>query len=332
MYLQGPHLQGRDLGGTDLGGTDLGGTKEDFNTQTTPMQQEFAIETRDLCYSFPGSGFVVDHINLQVPRGSIYGFLGPNGAGKTTTMRLLCGMLPGKYDNIYLLGQRLDKSMPGIFTDVGTLIETPSLYLNLTAYDNLKVICALRGLPHDNIKPILETVGLANTLVKTVKAFSLGMKQRLGIAMAMLHQPKLMLLDEPVNGLDPAGIVEIRELLIRLKNEHGITIFISSHLLSEIEKTCDHIGIIHKGKLLFQGSMDSLKGSPGMSKEVQFQVDDAFGVVEKIGTVFPGVKALNANHFQLNISDDTPVSEVNKKLVELNIPVEGIEVKKGLEE
>jgi lantibiotic transport system ATP-binding protein len=296
------------------------------------MQQEFAIETRDLCYSFSRSGFAVDHINLQVPLGSIYGFLGPNGAGKTTTMRLLCGMLPGKFDNIFLLGQRLDQAMPGIFADVGTLIETPSLYLNLTAFDNLKVICTLRGLPHDSIGPILETVGLGHTLKKTVKAFSLGMKQRLGIALAMLHQPKLMLLDEPVNGLDPAGIVEVRELLIRLKNEHGITIFISSHLLSEIEKTCDHIGIIHKGKLMFQGSMDSLKGNPGMSKEVQFQVDDAFAAVKKIESVFPGVKVLNGQQVQLNISDDMPVSEINKKLVEMGIPVGGIEVKKGLEE
>ncbi|HLO83113.1 MAG TPA: ABC transporter ATP-binding protein [Chitinophagaceae bacterium] len=296
------------------------------------MLQEFAIETRDLCYSFPRSGFAVDHINLQVPLGSIYGFLGPNGAGKTTTMRLLCGMLPGKYDNIFLLGQRLDQSMPGIFTDVGTLIETPSLYLNLTAHDNLKVICTLRGLPFTHINPVLETVGLADTRGKTVKAFSLGMKQRLGIAMAMLHKPKLLLLDEPVNGLDPAGIIEIRELLIRLKKENGITIFISSHLLSEIEKTCDHIGIIHKGKLKFQGSMDTLKGNPGMSKEVQFRVADAFAAVKKIEPIFPGVKAINAQSFQMNIEDEMPVAEVNRKLVEMDIPVEGIEVKKGLEE
>jgi ABC-2 type transport system ATP-binding protein len=296
------------------------------------MQQEFAIETRELCYAFPRSGFAVDHINLQVPQGSIYGFLGPNGAGKTTTMRMLCGMLPGKYDNIFLLGQRLDQSMPGIFTDVGTLIETPSLYLNLTAYDNLKVICTLRGLPFHHIDPVLESVGLANTVSKTVKAFSLGMKQRLGIAMAILHKPKLLLLDEPVNGLDPAGIVEIRELLIRLKNEQGVTIFISSHLLSEIEKTCDHIGIIHKGKLKFQGSMDLLKGDPGMSKEVQFRVADAIAAVKKIESIFPGVKALTAQSFQMNIEDDMPVAELNKKLVEMDIPVEGIEVRKGLED
>jgi lantibiotic transport system ATP-binding protein len=296
------------------------------------MQQEFAIETRDLCYSFPGSGFVVDHINLKVPTGSIYGFLGPNGAGKTTTMRLLCGMLPGKYDNIFLLGQRLDQSMPAIFKDVGTLIETPSMYLNLSAYDNLKVVCTLRGLPFDNIDPTLELVGLAQTGRKSARAFSLGMKQRLGIAIAMLDDPKLMLLDEPVNGLDPTGIVEMRELLIRLKEERGVTIFISSHLLSEIEKTCDHIGIIHKGKLKFQGTMESLKESPGMAKEVRVRVENAYETVKLSEPVFPGAKALNTQHFMLNLPDDVLVSEVNRKLVEMNIPVEGIEVKKGLEE
>ena len=296
------------------------------------MQHEFAIETRDLSYAFPHSGYVVDHINLKVPTGSIYGFLGPNGAGKTTTMRLLCGMLPGSYDNIFLLGQRLDQSMPAIFKEVGTLIETPSLYLNLSAYDNLRVVCTLRGISFNNIQPTLELVGLANTGKKTAKAFSLGMKQRLGIAMAMLDDPKLMLLDEPVNGLDPTGIVEMRELLIRLKEERGVTIFISSHLLSEIEKTCDHIGIIHKGKLMFQGTMESLKESPGMAKEVKVRVENAYETVKLIEPIFPGVKAVNAQHFLLNVPDDTLVSDVNRKLVEMNIPVEGIEVKKGLEE
>jgi ABC-2 type transport system ATP-binding protein len=158
------------------------------------------------------------------------------------------------------------------------------------------------------------------------------MKQRLGIAIAMLDDPKLMLLDEPVNGLDPTGIVEMRELLIRLKEERGVTIFISSHLLSEIEKTCDHIGIIHKGKLKFQGTMESLKESPGMAKEVRVRVENAYETVKLIEPVFPGAKALNTQHFMLNLPDDVLVSEVNRKLVEMNIPVEGIEVKKGLEE
>jgi lantibiotic transport system ATP-binding protein len=296
------------------------------------MQHEFAIETRDLSFAFPHSGNVVDHISLKVPAGSIYGFLGPNGAGKTTTMRLLCGMLPARYDNIFLLGQRLGQSMPAIFKDVGTLIETPSLYLNLSAYDNLKVVCTLRGLPVDKIFPTLEMVGLAQTGNKTARAFSLGMKQRLGIAMAILDDPKLLLLDEPVNGLDPAGIVEMRELLMRLKEEQGVTIFISSHLLSEIEKTCDHIGIIHKGKLKFQGTMESLKESPGMAKEVTIRVENAYETIKLIEPLFPGAKALSAQHFLLNLPDDTAVSDVNRKLVEMNIPVEGLEVKKGLEE
>lgn len=296
------------------------------------MQHAYAIETHDLEYAFSGSAKVIDKLNLQVPAGSIYGFLGPNGAGKTTTMKLLCGMLPGSLDNISLLGRRLDRSMPSIFEEVGTLIELPSLYASLTAYDNLLHLCILKGLDKSVIPGVLDTVGLANTGSKPAKAFSLGMKQRLGIATAIIHKPKLLMLDEPVNGLDPAGIVEIRNLLIRLKEEHGITVFISSHLLAEIEKTCDHIGIIHRGKLLFQGSMDELASRPGLSREVQFQVEDAQAAAEKLMPIFPGLKVVNTHAIQFNIDEQQQVSDINRKMVELSIPVEGIDVKKGLEE
>jgi lantibiotic transport system ATP-binding protein len=296
------------------------------------MQHEYAIETHNLSYSFSKSDKVIDNLSLQVPNGSIYGFLGPNGAGKTTTMKLLCGMLPGRHNNISLLGKPLDQCMPEVFAEVGTLIEMPSLYLNLTAHDNLLHLCVLKGLDKSVIKPVLETVGLAQTGKKLAKAFSLGMKQRLGIATAILHKPKLLMLDEPVNGLDPAGIVEIRNLLVRLKDEHGITVFISSHMLSEIEKICDHIGIIHRGKLRYQGRMDALISQPGLSKEVQFIVEDASAAAEKLLTAFPGVRVLNARAIQLNIDENIQVSDINRKLVELSIPVEGIEVKKGLEE
>ncbi len=296
------------------------------------MQNDFAIETRGLNFSFSGSAYVVEDLSLQVPMGSIYGFLGPNGAGKTTTMKLLCGMMPGKHDNVFLLGQRLDLSMPDIFKEVGTLIEMPSLYLNLTAYDNLRHLCVLKGLDKSLINPVLETVGLSYTGRKPAKAFSLGMKQRLGIATAIIHKPKLLMLDEPVNGLDPAGIVEIRNLLIRLKEEYGITIFISSHLLAEIERTCDHIGIIHRGKLRYQGSMDDLLSRPGLSKEVLFQVADAPAAAEKLLPIFPALKVVNQHSLQLNIDEHVQVSDINRKLVELSVPVEGIDVKKGLEE
>jgi ABC-2 type transport system ATP-binding protein len=298
----------------------------------TSMQIDYAIETNNLSYSFSKLDKVVDNLSLRVPSGSIYGFLGPNGAGKTTTMKLICGMLPGTYNNISLLGRRLDEAVPEVFSEVGTLIEMPSLYLNLTAYDNLRHLCVLKGLDRSVIDPVLETVGLAKTGKKLVKAFSLGMKQRLGIATAIIHKPRLLMLDEPVNGLDPAGIVEIRNLLIRLKEEHGITVFISSHLLAEIERTCDHIGIIHRGKLRYQGTMHDLTSRPGLSKEVQFLVEDAPAAAEKLLPIFPGLRVLNQRSLQLNIDEQTPVSEINRKFVELSIPVEGIDVKKGLEE
>jgi ABC-2 type transport system ATP-binding protein len=296
------------------------------------MQHEYAIETHNLSYSFSKSDKVIDNLSLQVPTGSIYGFLGPNGAGKTTTMKLLCAMLPGNFENISLLGRPLPESVPGIFAEVGTLIEMPSLYLNLTAYDNLLHLCVLKGLDKSVINPVLETVGLAHTGKKRVKAFSLGMKQRLGIATAIIHKPKLLMLDEPVNGLDPVGIVEIRNLLIRLKEEHGITVFISSHLLAEIEKTCDYIGIIHRGRLRYQGTMNDLTSRPGLSKEVQFMVEDASAAAEKLLPLFPGLKVINQRCLQLNIDEEMQVSDINRKFVELSIPVEGIDVKKGLEE
>lgn len=296
------------------------------------MESTYAIETRDLSFSFSGSGNTVDHVDLKVPMGSIYGFLGPNGAGKTTTMKLLCGMLPAGGENIYLLGQQLSSSMPSVFSEIGTLIETPSLYLNLDATDNLRVICSLRGWGEDRIPAVLDMVGLGTTGKKKVKAFSLGMKQRLGIAMALLHKPKLLLLDEPVNGLDPAGIVEIRELLLRLQREQGITIFISSHLLSEIEKTCDHIGIIHKGRMRYQGSMQELLGRPDLSREVLFHVPGAGSAAEKLRPVFPGIQAVQDNRLLLVLDEQQQVSAVTRTMVEMGVDIEGIDVKKGLED
>jgi ABC-2 type transport system ATP-binding protein len=175
-------------------------------------------------------------------------------------------------------------------------------------------------------------VGLGSTGKKRVKAFSLGMKQRLGIAMALLHKPKLLLLDEPVNGLDPAGIVEIRELLLRLQREQGITIFISSHLLSEIERTCDHIGIIHKGKMRYQGPMQELLGRPDLSREVIFHVPEAWVAAEKLKEVFPRIKAVQDRRLMLVLDDQQQVSAVTRTMLEMGIDVEGIDVKKGLED
>lgn len=215
------------------------------------------ISTEDLSFSFKNEA-VIKNINLRVEKGAIYGFLGPNGAGKTTTIRLLSGLLKSEPSSIRLFGKQLTKYREDIFSKTGSLIEQPSLYDHLSGYDNLLITAKYRNIPQERITAVLEQVKLSDAASKKVTAYSLGMKQRLGLALALLGKPELLILDEPVNGLDPMGIIEIRALLLQLNRDYGITIFLSSHLLSEIEKLVTHIGIINKGSLIFQGTLDQL--------------------------------------------------------------------------
>jgi lantibiotic transport system ATP-binding protein len=216
------------------------------------------IETNGLTYRFSSRDVILNDLNIQVPTGAIYGFLGPNGAGKTTTLRLILGLLKNQSGTIHIYNEELQKNRINILSKVGSLIESPSLYGHLTAYENLLVLQKIYRCPLTRIDEVLKLVGLENTGSKKARKFSLGMKQRLSIAIALLHNPSLLILDEPTNGLDPYGILEIRELLKKLNREAGITIVISSHLLSEIEKLVTHLGIINQGKLLFQGTLDEL--------------------------------------------------------------------------
>jgi len=196
---------------------------------------------------------------MQVPAGSIYGFLGPNGAGKTTTLRLLLGLLKKQRGTVSIFGRNFDHDRIAILRNVGSMIESPSLYDHLTAAENLRVLQLIHQCPESRIGEVLALVGLADTGKKRAKQFSLGMRQRLAIAAALLHRPSLIILDEPTNGLDPHGIIEIRNLLIELNRQHGCTIVVSSHLLTEIEKVATHVGILGKGTLLFQGTIDELR-------------------------------------------------------------------------
>jgi lantibiotic transport system ATP-binding protein len=222
------------------------------------MGASYAIRTEGLSYHFSKDQKTLDNINITVEKGSVYGFLGPNGAGKTTTLSLLLGLLENQQGTIEVLGYPLQSHRMEILKRIGSLIETPSLYAHLTAKENLEVYRQIYGAPKTKITEVLNTVGLADTGKKTVKKFSLGMKQRLSIALALLPQPELLILDEPSNGLDPSGIIELRQLIKKLNQEHGMTILISSHLLSEVEKMVTHIGIINKGKVIFQGSLQEL--------------------------------------------------------------------------
>lgn len=218
----------------------------------------YCLETENLTHRFSERETILQAINLQVSERSIYGFLGPNGAGKTTTLKLVLGLLRRQEGSISIFNKPFEKHRVEILNKVGSLIESPSLYGQLTAIENLAVLQKIYQCPKERIPEVLALVGLSNTGNKKASQFSLGMKQRLSIAIALLNQPQLLILDEPTNGLDPNGIIEVRELLIRLNQELGTTIVISSHLLSEIEKLVTHLGIISKGRLVFQGTMNEL--------------------------------------------------------------------------
>ena len=218
------------------------------------------IETHDLCKQY-GNALRVAHLDLDVPEGSIYGFLGPNGAGKSTTLKMILGLVRPTAGNIKVLGKKMDSgSRLSVLQQVGSLIESPSYYGHLTGEENLRIVQTLRGVPERNIREVLQIVRLDGQRGKKVAHYSLGMKQRLGLAAALLGYPKLLILDEPTNGLDPAGIQEMRELICSLPERFGMTVVVSSHLLSEIDQMADHVAIIREGELVFQDTLEALHG------------------------------------------------------------------------
>lgn len=215
------------------------------------MMSNYILETRQLMRKF-GRDMAVRDVSLTVAHNSVYGLLGPNGAGKSTTLKMLTGLLAPTSGEILFNGHPWSRKD---LTRIGALIESPPLYANLTAYENLKVHSILLGLEDARIHEVLNIVDLKNTGRKKAGQFSMGMKQRLGIAIALLNRPQLLILDEPTNGLDPIGIQELREL-IRSFPQIGMTVILSSHILSEVELIADHIGIISDGKLGYQGQID----------------------------------------------------------------------------
>ena len=219
---------------------------------------ELVIETKGLTKKF-GKFTAVKDLNLKVPRKTIYGFLGPNGAGKSTTIRMLLDLIKPTGGEVYLFGKDISRYRMDILRKVGSLVEAPSYYGNLTAYENLEITRRILKIDKKEIDKALEIVNLSKWKNIKVKSFSLGMKQRLGIAQALIGPRELLILDEPTNGLDPAGVREIRDLIISLPRIMGVTILISSHILSEIEQIADYVGIIRNGNLLFQGTLDELK-------------------------------------------------------------------------
>lgn len=219
---------------------------------------EYVVQTNNLSKRF-GKEVAVEGLNMKIRKGEIYGFLGPNGAGKTTTIRMLLGLMNASSGTIQIFGKDLHKERINILKIVGSLVENPSYYPHLTAYENLEAIRKILGVPTSRIHEVLEIVRLTDVANKKVKGFSLGMKQRLGIAASLLNSPELLILDEPTNGLDPSGIIEIRNLIKQLPAETGMTILISSHLLSEIDQMATTVGIVSKGKMIYQDSIEALR-------------------------------------------------------------------------
>jgi bacitracin transport system ATP-binding protein len=281
---------------------------------------EEIIKTTNLTKIY-GKQKSVDNLNITVHQGDIYGFLGRNGAGKTTTIRMLLGLIKPTHGKIEIFGQDLFKNQKEILKRIGSIVEVPGFYGNLTARENLLINAKIIGVHKRNaIEDALEIVGLENETKKLVGKYSLGMKQRLGIARALLHYPELLILDEPTNGLDPIGIKEMRRLIKTLAKERKITLLISSHILSEIEQLVDHMGIIHEGKLLEEIEFDTLRKKNRKCLEFQVSNDNK-------------ATMLLENHFQIfdyEVHDEGNIrifshigqqGEINKLFVQNDIEV-----------
>ncbi len=239
---------------------------------------EYILITESLTKKY-GRFVALDDFKMHIPKGSIYGFVGKNGAGKTTLIRLITGIQTPTVGEYVLYGvKNTDKEIIKARCKMGAVVETPSLYLDRTAEGNLKQQCLTLGLSYDVIPEILKLVGLENTGNKKARYFSLGMKQRLGIAVALVGNPEFLVLDEPANGLDPQGIVEIRELILKLNRERNITVLISSHILDELAKIATHYGFIHKGKLIKEISAEELEKE--FQNSVKIKVEDLSKVQE----------------------------------------------------
>jgi ABC-type multidrug transport system ATPase subunit len=269
------------------------------------------IDTEGLTFNF-GKQTVVKSLSLKVPEGSIYGFLGPNGAGKTTTIKLLLNLLKTQEGSIHIFEKELQSNRIEILSQIGSLIEQPAIYLHLTGKENLLNRALLLEIPSKRVDEMLDLVHLTNASHKKAGQYSLGMKQRLGIALALLPNPKLLILDEPTNGLDPNGIIEVRELLIRLVKQHQTTVFVSSHLLAEIEKMATHVGIINFGELLFQGSIADLQtlSQPQVQIETENTVDTANFLTRNNFTV----TEVNEHHIYVPFTSKQNMGEINALL------------------
>jgi lantibiotic transport system ATP-binding protein len=282
------------------------------------MENPFVIKATGLSYQYSKGIKTLSDINLLIEKGSIYGFLGPNGSGKTTTLSLLLGLLDKQQGDIEIFGQHLHSNRIEILKKIGSLIETPSLYGHLTAIENLEVYRNMYGASRERASEVLSIVGLTDTGKKLTKKFSLGMKQRLSIALALLPKPDLLILDEPSNGLDPGGIIELRQLIKELNKTYGMTILISSHLLAEVEKMVSHVGIIYKGKMLFQGTLPELHRFQQKGSKLLINTSDNETAIKILHGFNP---EKDGDMVSVSFEDQKQVASIQKMLAQNNLDV-----------
>lgn len=280
-----------------------------------------------ISFGYNKQSLLLNQLTLNIPQHSIYGFIGHNGAGKTTTMRLILGLLQPQAGEISIFGKKGKEHRARMLARTGSLIETPPLYDMMTAYENLKLACKYLALPYTRIGEVAEMVRLEEQLPKKVRQYSTGMKQRLGLALALLRDPDLLILDEPTNGLDPRGIKDFRLLMEQLRNM-GKTIFLSSHLLSEVEKMATHVGILQEGKLQFSGTIDELNQARKAHLKVQLKVSAAKQVNELMAS-----HVLDDETLVLSVNNREELARHLKKIITAGIRVyEVVPQKSDLEE
>ncbi len=270
---------------------------------------QYILETQSLCKHYKNNKALHD-LNMHVPKGAIYGFVGKNGAGKTTLIRLITGLQRPTFGNYRIFGAKnTDKAILRARKRMGAVVESPSLYMNMTARENMIQQFILLGLTrYDEIDELLKFVGISNTGKKKVKDFSLGMRQRLGIAVALAGSPDLLVLDEPINGLDPQGIVDIRELVLKLNREKGVTVLISSHILDELSRIATHYGFIDRGHIIHEMSAKELEAS--CRKRISVRVSDARAMVRALDAMKLRYEVVS--NTDLHIFDEASVSELSE--------------------
>jgi len=291
------------------------------------------ITVQSLTYSYTKGQRTLEDLSFHVPKGSLFGFLGANGSGKTTTIRLILGLCQPESGHVLVNGVRMDAPSTSIYKKIGAMIEQPSLYGQLTGKENLYLNALYHGIGGEKINKTLSLVGLKHVATKRVSSYSLGMKQRLGLALSLLHDPELIVLDEPLNGLDPKGIAEIRELMVHLVKEEGRTVFMSSHLLGEVETTCDAICVIDNGKKLFSGSIDELRR--GLTGQTTWRIvcDNPEFALTLMDTTMEVELAQTGDALLVQTTDKERIAELNRLFVQSGISVYAMTpVERNLEE